>query len=336
MIPSDVRTWVIAFSAVALGAAAFYILLPVGVQWLVRALLAIRYDFQVVGRENVPKTGPVLFTANHSSWLDGFILAAITPRRGKAMVNAAMVDLPVVRQLARRAGIIPTPFAGPRAILKALQKCRDALNRGQAVGMFPEGQISRNGMPEPFYRGLEHILKGQTGVPVVPVAIDNVWGSNFSMSDGHFFNKWPRGLRRTINIAFGTPLISPVAVFGVRQALLEAGVRAFELRKPPIRPLETLDPSLPRWEHPTLGLLTASTGNIDLPGIKQTGHKDGTVGQPVPGVTVRVVDEAGVPVGPKTVGRIEALIAHRGGWFDTGRRGRLDPDGFLRLVEPKD
>ena len=95
----------------------------------------------------------------------------------------------------------------------------------------------------------------------------------------------------------------------------------------------TLDPTLPRWEHPTLGLLTASTQDVTLPGIKQIGHKDGTVGRPVTGIAIRVTDQSGSPLGPDIDGRVEAFVAHRGGWQDTGKRGRLDSDGFLTLIE---
>jgi 1-acyl-sn-glycerol-3-phosphate acyltransferase len=327
------RAWVILASAIALGASAFYVLLPVMIRQLFRVMLALRYSFRVRGLENVPATGPALIAANHTSWLDGFVLAAISPREGKAMVNAGFLSNPVLHALAVRAGIIPTPFSGPRAIRGAIETCREALDRGLCVGLFPEGQISRNGLTGPFYRGIEVILKGRTDVPVIPVALDNIWGSVFSRSGGRYFWKWPeQRRRRTINIVFGPPVHPPLTAFAVRQAMLETMVHAYELRTGPGRPLETLDPSLPRWEHPVLGPLTGSAADIHYKDIHQIGHKEGSVGHPVPGVALRVVDDAGTVLPPKTEGRIEALVAGRGGWTDTGRRGSLDPDGFARLV----
>jgi long-chain acyl-CoA synthetase len=80
-------------------------------------------------------------------------------------------------------------------------------------------------------------------------------------------------------------------------------------------------------------------------------RKLGSVGSPVPGVEVRIVDDEDRPLPAGEVGeicvrspgvmpgyyRMEAETARvlRGGWLHTGDVGRLDPDGFLYIVERK-
>jgi 1-acyl-sn-glycerol-3-phosphate acyltransferase len=323
--------WALGLAATAVVLVLLYRGLPWLVQPMFRLLLAPRYRLQVRGLENLPRAGPVLLAANHVTWLDGFFLVAACPRRGRCLINADYIRLPILRSIARRAGLIPVPASGPRAQRAAIEAARATLDRGAALAIFPEAQLSRNGLTGPFYRGLELILAGREHVPVIPVFLDNLWGSVFSYSGGRFFRKWPRGLRRTVIVAFGPPIPPPVTAFAVRQALLAAGVRAFELRQSP-SPLETLAPDLPRLFHPTLGLLAASTADFDRDGIRQTGHKPGTVGHPVPGVALRAVDDAGQPLPPDAEGRLEALLPGRADWTDTGSRGSLDREGFVRIA----
>ncbi len=319
-------------AGIALGVAIFVLVLPWLVRPFLRCVLWPRYGFRIASRSHMPRTGPALVASNHVTWIDGFLLLAVLPARTHVLVNATYISLPVVRWLARRAGSIPVPSQGPHAQRHAISAVRKAFDRGEIVLIFPEAQLTRNGLLGPFYRGLEAMLKGHDAVPVIPVFLDGLWGSLFSHSDDCFFCKRPQGWRRTVCVAFGPPVPAPRTACAVRQAVQEAGVHAFELRSGQKRALETLDLGLPHWRHPELGLLTASTADFDRGGIHQTGQKPGTVGQTVPGVALRVVDGHGAILSPDTEGRIEVLRAGQDTWVDSKRRGSLDREGFLRLA----
>jgi 1-acyl-sn-glycerol-3-phosphate acyltransferase len=324
--------WLLAASVLGLAVlVAFLISLRWVVQPLLRLLLAFRYRLVIVGREHVPPTGPVLIAANHVTWLDGLFLAATCPRRGHALVNAAYIDWPVLGRWARWIGLIPVPSSGPNAQRAMFRVCRKVLDDGEALGIFPEAQMTRNGLTGPFYRGLEVIIAGNDEVVVVPAFLGNLWGSQFSFAGGRFFGKRLQGGRRTVVIVFGPPVPSPATAFAVRQAVLESGMRAAEQSPEPIQPLETIDPNLPHLDHPELGPLTGSTADFDRDGVRQTGYKPGTVGHPLPGVALKIVDESGATLPPDCAGRLLARVPGRPEWVDTGRLASLDREGFIRL-----
>lgn len=316
----------------AVGAAGFVAALPWIVQPFLRLALFPRYDLRPIGLENLPRTGPVLLVSNHVTWYDGFFLAGTLPRRGTALVNAGVFGLPVVGLLARRCGMLSIPYTGPKAQKAAITSARKALDDGRLLGIFPEGQLTRTGMTGPFHRGLEVILSGREGVPVVPVYIHNAWGSLLSYSGGRFLRKWPRGWRRTIVLSFGPPIDPPVTAFAARQAVMVEGVRARAAFPRLSRPLDTIDPALPHFEDPALGPLTGSAADQVRDDAKQIGQKPGTVGHPLPGVAIRAVDDAGRPLPADADGELEALVPGRDGWTRLGRRGRLDRDGFVSLT----
>ena len=51
--------------------------------------------------------------------------------------------------------------------------CRATVS-SEVVVVFPEGQLSRNGLTGPFHRGVEVIVGRRDGVPVVPVSSDEL------------------------------------------------------------------------------------------------------------------------------------------------------------------
>jgi 1-acyl-sn-glycerol-3-phosphate acyltransferase len=320
-------------AALAAGLGLFVAALPWIAQPFLRGFLSLHYNLKAIGRENIPKGGPVLLVSNHLSWFDGFFLAATLPRKGTALVNSNTFALPVVGFLARRCGLIPVPYTGPKAQRAAIETCRKVLDDGGLLGIFPEAQLSRTGMTAAFHRGLEVILAKREHVTVIPVYLDNVWGSIMSFEGGLFFRKWPKGWRRTIVVSYGPPIEPPVAVFKARQAVLVAGVAArAALPHAPERP-GPIDLAFPHYEHPTLGLLTASTADIDEPehSLHQVGQKPGTIGHPMPGVAIRAVDEAGNVLPEDAEGSLQALVPGRGDWASLDHRGKVDRDGFVTL-----
>ena len=70
-------------------------------------------------------------------------------------------------------------------------------------------------------------------VPIIPVHLDQVWGSIFSFKDGRIFWKRPRRLPYPVTVSFGQPMPSTAESWEVRQAVLELGSEAVRYRRTP-------------------------------------------------------------------------------------------------------
>jgi acyl-[acyl-carrier-protein]-phospholipid O-acyltransferase/long-chain-fatty-acid--[acyl-carrier-protein] ligase len=97
------------------------------------------------------------------------------------------------------------------------------------VCIFAEGAITRTGRVQPFKRGFEKIVEG-TDVPIVPVHLDQLWGSIFSFQGGRFFWKWPQRAATPVTVSFGAPLPPDTPAHEVRKAVLELESNAFAYR----------------------------------------------------------------------------------------------------------
>lgn len=205
-------------------------LAPTGFVWLVFwAFFRTFYRIRVHGLEHVPKSGPVLLTPNHVSWLDGFLIQFVTPRLVCTLVYAGNMKPRWIQRLARIwQAILISP--GPKAIVKALQQAQDYLRSGEVVCIFPEGGITRNGQLQAFLPGMMKVLN-ETDAVVVPVYFDGLWGSIFSFSEGRYFWKMPQLRRRRIDVYFGEPLSGVTDPNLARRAVENLGAIALESRK---------------------------------------------------------------------------------------------------------
>jgi 1-acyl-sn-glycerol-3-phosphate acyltransferase len=186
------------------------------------------YRLKVTGLENLPERGGALLVANHVSWLDGILLLLTSSRPVRVLAFGGYLRKPLVHGLAKLAGVIPID-SGPKKVKRALDEARQALDNGEIVGIFPEGGITRTGHLQAFKPGLMRIVDG-IDVPVIPVYLDELWGSIFSFHGGRFFWKWPRKWPYRISIHFGPPVQNPSDVHQVRRAVQDLGAMAVQQR----------------------------------------------------------------------------------------------------------
>ncbi|MGO8931985.1 MAG: MFS transporter [Limisphaerales bacterium] len=195
------------------------------------------YRIRVDGRDNIPGKGGALFVSNHLSLVDALLLLASTDRPVRFIMYKGIYEQRWIKPFADILRVIPiSSELRPREMLQALRTASEAIQNGEVVCIFAEGQITRIGHLLPFRRGFERIMK-DVQAPIIPVALDGVWGSIFSFEKGRFLWKLPHRIPCRVTVNFGKPLPHTATPFEVRQCVQELMAEAWEHRKAHMRPL---------------------------------------------------------------------------------------------------
>ena len=188
--------------------------------WLMLLIRTI-YRIRTNGIENVPRRGGALLVANHLTFVDAFLVSAAIGRPVRFMMYRAFFDLPLVGRFSRFAGAIPVSSGDSRAAKQeSIQHAADLLRQGELVCIFAEGAISRSGSLLGFRRGLERISRAAE-TPILPVALDGLWGSIFSFEGGRFFWKRPKRFPYPVEVSIGEALAHDSEAWQVRRRVQE-------------------------------------------------------------------------------------------------------------------
>jgi glycerol-3-phosphate dehydrogenase (NAD(P)+) len=140
--------------------------------WTLRAILVpaflVYFRMQRIGREHLPKRGPLLLASNHRSFLDPFVIGMLVRRPVYYMAKRELFERRWQAWILNALGAFPVDRGqGDSA---AIDTARAILERGDCVVLFPEGTRVRPGPLARPRRGVGRLAL-ETGVPVAPVAV---------------------------------------------------------------------------------------------------------------------------------------------------------------------
>jgi 1-acyl-sn-glycerol-3-phosphate acyltransferase len=197
------------------------------VRGIARTLLWSQYRrIEVEGAERVPADGPVLLVANHFSAIaDSMALLHACPRPTSFLAKAPLFHSALLRPFLEATGAVPVfrpqdaaenEGRGARANLETFRACRERLEQGACLAIFPEGVSQPQPRLMPLRTGAARILT-DTEAPVSVVPAGLVWDH-------------PTVARRgTLLVRFGAPfLVRGMEGHASRRAAIEGVTRAIE------------------------------------------------------------------------------------------------------------
>ncbi|MEW6280299.1 MAG: MFS transporter [Candidatus Eremiobacterota bacterium] len=164
----------------------------------------VAYRLRTRGLENIPREGPAVLVCNHVSFVDWLLIAADIHRPVRFVMDLTYARLPLLRAIFRDAKVIPIASAkrDPKVLEEAFERISEELQAGELVCIFPEGRVTDDGNMSEFRPGVERIV-ARDPVPVIPMALQGLWGSFFSRKHGGRAFRRIRGFRSRIQLVIG-------------------------------------------------------------------------------------------------------------------------------------
>lgn len=159
---------------------------------VVKSFLKLFFRFEYSGAENIPEQGPTLIASNHISFWDPPAIGCAMKRPIHFMAKEELFGIPLFSWVITQLKAFPVKRG--TADRGAIRNAIALLERGEAIGLFPEGTRSKTGQLGKAEAGLA-LIAAKAGAIVVPAAIV---GTDKIMRGGSIFPK--------IQVKFGKPI----------------------------------------------------------------------------------------------------------------------------------
>lgn len=203
---------------IAVNSYIFKIVPEFSMRFMIWLLSHSMYRVEHKGLEAIPEEGAAVLVCNHVSFVDALLIGGAVRRPVRFVMYYKIYNLPVLNFIFRTAGTVPIAGRNEDLLIydAAFKKIAEYLRNGEVVCIFPEGKLTTDGELNEFKNGIERIVEANP-VPVIPMALQGLWGSFFSRDPhkGLFKRLWSR-----ITLVAGTPVAAEL----VKRELLQAQV----------------------------------------------------------------------------------------------------------------
>lgn len=160
---------------------------------LARLALGLLADFRIIGRENLPRKGPMLVVANHFHFADTVAVVGTVPWPIEFLGGFHLIDAPAgLSWIPQLWGYYPVHRGGVSR--EAMRAATAVLAQEGILGIFPEGGSWAAVLRPP--RPGTAFLAVQTGAPLLPIGLDG-------LTD--IFPSLRRRQRATVTVRIGKP-----------------------------------------------------------------------------------------------------------------------------------
>lgn len=154
----------------------------------------------------IPENSHFILMPNHRSYLDIFIVAALTP--AAFVAKAELKKWPFLKTGAKLTNTIFVSRSELQSLIATMNKIKASVKKGIPVALFPEGTSYKGPLTKPFKNGSFKIA-ADTGIPVISMAIqfedeNDAWVDDDTFI-GHFFRQMGKPATY-VNIRYGKPL----------------------------------------------------------------------------------------------------------------------------------
>lgn len=143
--------------------------------WGRRIVNDLNIDLNIIGKENMPENGPVVFVANHQGYGDiPICCAALDKFQTGFIAKSSLSKLPLYGEWIKNIRSVMIDREDPRESLRAIETAIDFINQGFSIVVFPEGHRSKGNDMGEFKKGSLR-LATKPGVPIVPISINGTY-----------------------------------------------------------------------------------------------------------------------------------------------------------------